>query len=317
MNYKEFLQYKADLIKNNPSLLNLSDSNLYEYFNIFNISSTVGEGHSKGKVYRCHMVEDYLDAFGLPVSWKSQIGANQGVRQSLSVLFPLLRNWSIPKDVYPFYQEEIRKTQRNYFEYDTLHSEDIFAKVPDGTLLVTYPLKPKGKNYLDSDLKRLKNFLSRDPGNIIVVDMVYWLNFAYPAEILDLIKTNQVIILHSFSKVFLLPNCFGISIFPDSEQGTMLRDSYKTLAKDELKINKAFNAIRHYRIIPEVITEKLLLNNIKLRLRGFQMEVDSNNPGYLHFSEITPNEFLDRGIIVIPESVFGGTGNGSIISSLI
>ena len=317
MNYQEFLVFKKDIKAQRPGILDLSNNNLYDYFSQYSIPSKIDEGHKNGKVHRCHMIEDYLHSFQLPKELKDHVGASHGVRHSLSLLFKELTNWIIPSDVYPFYKEEITKHQSSFLEYQTLGKENVFESIKNGTLLVTYPLKPKGTNYSKKDLSFLYSFLNRNPNNLVVIDMVYWLNFTFPDEVLDLYKTNQVIVLHSFSKIFLIPNCFGVSILPNNELGLELKEQYKSLEKDELKISKAFNALKSHKNIPEEIKKKILENEEVLQNLGFVFFNNKINPGYLFYSTKPFSDYLKKNILTIPESVFGGTGNGSIISILI
>lgn len=312
MNYTEFLEYKNNLLKDNPQIINLAENNLYQYFSVESYPIPTET------VYRCHLVEDYLKYLSLPDSSKFYVGASSGIRASLSILFKELPNWTIPQDVYPFYQQELNKYTNNYQEYPTLTPRSLFEDLSDGTVLITYPLKPQARDYNSEDFVRLMSFLKRNSQNLIVIDMVYWLNQYIPTEILELYQTNQVILMHSLSKCFLLPNHFGITLLPQNEQGKQLRESFKSLTKDSVKLQQVYQALRNPLKIPQELKNKILENTrLVENILKNSLPQSLITPRYLFYQEKTPKEFLKENILVIPESVFGGTGSGSIISILI
>lgn len=311
MNYKEFLIFKEKIINKNPSIINLANNNLYDFFKE---ESFIDEINPKEYIYRCHIVEDYLKLFNLPDSLKEFIGASNGVRASLSVLFKELSNWEIPQDVYPFYQDEISKHQKEWKEYRTLSSEQLFQdEIKGNTLLVTYPLKPLGREFSQNEWNRLFSFLKQNSNNKIVIDMVYQTIPEINKNIFELYQTNQVIILHSLAKMFLLPNVFGICLLPQNEFGKEIRENFKTLEKNLDKLKITYLALHKYKDRYLQLNERLSEQRNKLKALNI---IKVQNQGYLFYSEESPDSFLSKGYLVIPESVFGGKNKGSIISSL-
>lgn len=304
MNLQEFLIYKESLIKGNPSLKDYSNHNLYSFFK----DLPKVEGAVPEKVYRCHMVEDYLSMLSLPDELKQFTGASTGVRESLELLMKHLDSWIIPEDVYPFYNFTIKKPHSTY---QTLGKKNLFENLSSGTLLVCAPLKPQGRDYTFEEISNLKKFLEKDPKNLLVIDLVYATNFYLPKEFLALYKTNQVILLHSLSKMFLTPKLFGISLLPQNSLGQTLRTLFQTLPKKEKELKQAYSLMKYNRHLPLEVKSWLITLGQK---EGFT--INPEYPSYLFYSCKSPEEFLKEGKIVIPATVFGGT-TGSIISSLI
>lgn len=307
MNYDEFLIYKNELIKKNPQLIDYSNNNLYDFFSYIQKN----EGFIPSNLYRCHMVEDYLKMMNLPDSYKEFVGASNGVRHSLDLLFKELNNWIIPSDVYPFYTNSLNVLNKEYKTYKTHGEKNLFTDIKnDGVLLVCFPLKPDGRSYSVNEFSAIKNFLKRNPTNLLVIDLVYWCNFNIPKELLELYLNGQTIILHSLSKMFLSPNIFGVALLPQNFLGNKLRLKFQLLSKNEIKLKEAYKIMQYNLFIPMMVKQWLIKKSNNLGII-----YDEKSPSYLYFSNKEPSEYLNEGIIVIPATVFGGT-NGSIISIL-
>lgn len=310
MNYQEFLIYKEKIIKDNPTIINLANNNLYDFFKDI---SFIKEKVELEKVHRCHLVEDYLRLFSQEDSLKKWVGASSGVRSSLSLLFPSLSNWSIPSDVYPFYIEEKNKSGNEYITYETLNESELFKDTDNvESLLVTYPMKPNGRELSVREWANLSTFLDKSKKNVIVIDMVYQVDLELNINIEKLYKTNQVVICHSLSKMYLLPNIFGITLLPQNDKGSELRKKFTNIEKNEEKLKIAHFALNDNKNFYELVNKKTDEHRLKLKTIidiGF-------NHGYLFYVNKSPELFLKDNILVIPESVFGGKGSGSILSSL-
>lgn len=331
MNYNEFKIYRKDILeanKDNANFLDLSDNNLYGYFN--NISDKINmatKTNDKKEVYRCHLLEKYLELFNLPQELKHNTGVSLGVRDSLKILFKELDSWIIPQDVYPFYSDTLKEFKKEYDTYQTLnnfslddYSTYLFNTIPNGTLLINYPLKPYGRTLLRKEILNLRSFLKQDKNNTIVIDLVYWTDFNYPNDILELYKTGKVIILHSLSKMFIMPNMFGVCILPDKFKP--LQEKFKNLPKDKhdnlLKVDTLLNTKLHKQIVKHK-NANIILNNIEIFNSGIlEYSYITFTAGYLFYAPNTSHKnFLDRNILTIPESVFGGSGSGSVLSTLL
>lgn len=320
MNYNEFLELKEHLLKENKSLLNLAENNLYAY-NPHNIVYQEGQGHINGIVYRCHLVEDWLNYYGLSQDLKKHIGVSNGVRHSLETIIEHFkdRSFLVPADVYPFYQKTLNDKSVNYKEYQTLGVDELFNDLADtDIMLLTDPLKPLGRDITPQEYKNIENWLNADYKRLLLVDAVYLLDNKVNPHLLNLYQSsNQVIIMHSLSKAWCLPNHFGVTFFPANEMGQSLRESYKKLAKNQDKLNLAYVALNHCKDAPNLLRAKLLNTAHKVNERtDLKIETSEANPSYMFYSPLSFEEHLIKGVLTIPASVFGGK-QGSVISTLI
>lgn len=313
MNYKEFLVYKKQILENNPQLINCAENDLYSYFSFENKYKEV-DGHVNGNIHRCHLVEDWLNYYSLSQNYKKFIGVSDGVRHSLGLLVEEFaeKKWLIPKDVYPFYQSLIQEKETPYSEYRTLGTDCLFIDlVKADILLITYPLKPLGRDILDNELWRIKNWLSEDSGRRLVIDAVY-LQSKYELNLLmDLFKSNQVYILFSLSKSWCLPNTLGITFIP--EQDLFVKEVFKTLKKTDLSLNLAYQALNLNIERPSVIKNRHKKNYLEMK-KHINLPIFSG--GYFFYLRGSHNDLLSIGIFTIPASVFGGSF-GSVVSTLI
>lgn len=320
MNYNDFLELKEHLLKENKNLLNLAENNLYAY-NPHNLFYQAGEGHINGVVYRCHLVEDWLNHYGLSQEFKKHIGVSNGVRHSLETIMEHFKDKSflVPADVYPFYQKTLNDKAVSYTEYKTLGVSELFNDLVNADiLLLTDPLKPLGRDITANEYKHIENWLAADTERLLLVDAVYLLDNTVNQVIFNLyLKTNQVIIMHSLSKAWCLPNHFGVTFFPANEMGQNLREAYKKLEKNQEKLNLAYIALNNCKNYPELLRSKLVDNKTKVNdLTDLNLETSAWNPSYMFYSPVSFQEHLDNGLLTIPASVFGGE-KGSVISTLI
>lgn len=326
MNYQDFLIFKEKALQD-KSVINMAENNLYSFFNTFLVDRLERFSAMESPVYRCHLVEDWLALFKLNNELKNQIAASHGVRQSLSILFDFFknRNWVLPLDVYPFYIEEANKRHLKYRTYQMFSKESDFLdfypkrlEMNGEVILLTYPFKPFVNKKID--VEKLKMWLYRQSNNILLIDMVYLIDNNIPDWIMDLYKGGQTIILHSLSKMFLIPNHFGVCLLPKLPWANDCREKFKGLEKNNEKLKKAYQTFRGCSKNRVAVIKSL--NELK---HGFSNHTSlseivcndlSKNPSYLFYTPISPDNFAKDNILVIPEGVFGGTGTGSIVSSL-
>lgn len=320
MNYNEFLVLKEQLLKDNKNLINLAENNLYTY-HPHQLVYQEGEGHINGVVYRCHLVEDWLNYYGLSQELKKHIGVSNGVRHSLETIVEHFkeRSFLIPADVYPFYQNTLNDKKVTYKEYKTLGVDELFTDLADtDIMLLTDPLKPLGRDITINEYAHIKEWLDEDYTRLLIVDAVYLLDNKVNQYLFNLYETsNQVIIMHSLSKAWCLPNHFGVTFFPKNEMGQQLREAYKKLDKNQDKLNLAYIAINKRKNLPELLKAKLVDNKTKVNdLTDLGLVTSTWNPSYMFYSSVDFEDHLKNGILTIPASVFGGD-KGSVISTLI
>lgn len=306
MNYQEFLAFKTKTLAENPDFHNAAENNLYDC--LAHLKPSIPENLPTG--YRCHIAEDYLARANLPAQYKTRCSITQGVRHSLTELFAVLDNWIIPADQYPWYSATLGS--KPHKTYDTLGYSDVFNDLTDGTLLITCPLKMGGRDYSGQEWNQLADFLQSDPNNLLIVDMVYNLDFNIPAKLLDLYSTNQVVLLYSLSKSFLLPNVCGFTLLPDSLVGSALSKRLNGLAKNQPKIDVGAYVVRN-----DFETTERIKNHLRERRREVpHLKSQPHRFDYLIYSVVAPEFYLANQMLVIPESVFGGKRNGCVFSVL-
>lgn len=320
MNFKEFLEYKKNMVS--PYLRDFSETNLYAYYaNRFVVSGEVGEGHKNGNIHRCHLVEDWLSYFYLPQDLKKHIGVSNGVRHSLDLLFDFYKEkkFLLPADVYPVYLEKANIAAVEYDTFSTLADDWACRAIQKSgdILLLTDPLKPLGREISASEWCLIKGWLDADSKRSLIIDAVYNLDNSFKKEIMDLYFNNNVIILHSLSKAWLLPQRFGVALFPRNSDGNALRELFKNNEKNDVRLKEAYLALNKFKSNPELIKEDII-KLIALASCELSVEFEQNkqNPSYLFYSKLGHDFWLDKGVLTVPESVFGGCGSGSIISVL-
>lgn len=323
MNYREFINYKNNIIENNDDIVDLSSTNIYKTYNIEKKFIDV-IGHVNGNIHRCHLVENWLDLCGISHDFKSQIGTSTGVRDSLSILVDEFKkkNWTIPKDVYPFYQNLFNEKDVQYNEYTTLTNDSLFDDLGDADcLLLTYPLKPLGRDLSSNEINIINDWLNYDSNRRLFIDAVYFNGFDQSIlnNLFQLFEGDQTFLLFSLSKSFLLPNVFGVTFLPNKD--LLLRNNFKNLKPLSLNLNLAFQALntsdlnRQSKILSESLFDKYLRLESLLKKEG--IDIPLYNGGYLVYNhDNSHDKMLEKGILSIPESVFGGTGNGVVFSSL-
>lgn len=320
MNFEQYTKERIDLL--NLGYKDYGNTNLYAYFNS-EVEYKKNSGHINGVVYRCHLVEDWLNYYGLSNQYKKYIGVSSGVRDSLSVLSKIfnvdkINKWIIPKDVYPTYQKILNANECKYEEYITLGEEYIFNFLEDNNsqiLLITNPLKPNGTMLNKEDFNNINLWLSKDKNRILIVDCAYMLS-KIDNELFKLYETNQVILLFSLSKLWLIPNHFGVSLLPNNDIGLKIREAYKSLEKNQDKLNAAYAALNEYKEFPNNLKFKIIekINQANKELES-SFEVNEENPSYLFYDNNTYEYWKEKKVLTIPASVFGGD-KGVIISIL-
>lgn len=319
MNYQEFLKFKKEVLKD-ESILNISENNLYNFFSLDIIDSN--SGHINGKVHRCHLVEDWLSFNKMPYPLKKHIGVSSGVRNSLSLLLSHFKNkkYLIPKDVYPFYQEELNKQNITYYEYTTLSVNELYLDILSekhkscNMLLITDPLKPLGKDVTEKEYENIKKWLLQDKNNILIIDCAYLINNQVNPFLMNLYEeTQQVIMLFSLSKSWCIPNHLGFALLPEAMQE--LQQIFKNLERNEQKLRTSYMALNKYKNFPSMLEMVLEEKQHKLEeLLGVKF-MNSFSGGYLFYCDISFEEMLNNKLLTIPVSVYNGD-KGVIVSSL-
>lgn len=321
MNYNEFLSYKDDLLKKD-GLIDLSENNIYKKFNFDLLKDFKINGHINGNIHRCHLVEDWLNLFDICIDIKKDIGVSHGVRNSLEILSEEFKTkkWLVPKDVYPYYQNLLNDKKIKYEEYKTLKNEELFDDLNNADiLLLTYPLKPLGRELTDKELGKIRSWVDADKKRRLIIDAVYldFLDNNVKNKILNLYFKDNVYVLFSLSKIFVAPNVFGLTMIP--KQDNYIREIFKNFNYDKTKLKIAFAALnnKNNEKIRLFLRENYENNYLKVKnlLKEYNIHIKNFNNGYLYWIENDYKELLDNKILLMPASIFNGE-KGSVISFL-
>lgn len=329
MNYEEFKIMKAKILENNKNIIDLSENNLYKFMKEkLNLNDITGDniaGHVNGNVHRCHLVEDWLNHFALSESYKGFVGVSDGVRHSLELLMTEFKDkqWYIPKDVYPVYQEKAGKNLiKKYKEYTTLFYDNIFKVngIPDDIdiILAINPLKPYGRKILGSEIENLRHWLKGNPERRVVIDCVYMMDVEDNTILFDLYnETGQVYFLFSLSKTWLIPQIFGLT-FIAQKDNQKVKEIFKSLKANRNNLKIAYDALNNYSSRPDMVKETLKQQIETTSKKGleFGLIYNEENPSYLFYSSKDFDYWLEKGFLTIPASVFGAE-KGVVISTLI
>lgn len=319
MNYQQFLKYREEFLSKNPNIIDCAETNLYKHYEKLKKDWIFSHGHIGKNVHRCHLAEDWLKYHNLTNTLKQNIGVSNGVRHSLEIFIKnnLNKNYLIPQDVYPFYNNLLNENNITYSTYTTINSQLNYDNNDDSDiLLVTDPLKPSGRDITPEEIENIKAWLLKNKSKLLIVDCAY--SFNIRKEWLQLYEsTNQVILLYSLSKLWLLPNCLGISLLPHNDQGIILKEYYKNIERNEEKLNMAFMALNKYTEIPNILKNELC-NNIEKtnHILNLNYTVNQDNPSYLFYNQNSFDYWLKLGVLTIPLSIYGSNHNGVIISTL-
>jgi len=327
MNYNEFLEQKKEIL-NNSNIIDMSENNLYKFIKErLSLSEMSGKvkGHVNGNVHRCHLVEDWLNYFNLPQEFKKYIGVSNGVRHSLDILMEKFedKKWYIPKDVYPVYQEKANSLLKvDYEQYKTLVYDNVYRinGIPNDVevILTINPFKPYGRKMLISEINTLRDWLNANKERRLIIDCVYMLSIDEYDEIFKLFDdTQQVYLLFSLSKTWLIPNVLGFTFIPENDL-KVTKEIFKNLNINKKELNTAFLALNNYKDRPELVKQVLRdqINIAASKIKEFGIINDFDNPGYLFYSNKSFDFWIEKGILTIPATVFGGQ-DGVIISTLV
>lgn len=306
--------------------------------NYLNVKEYFGERHSSGvernesestgdmNYYRCHLVEDYLAVHKLPDSMKKNIGAGDGIRQALGLIASFYKNkkFLIPSDVYPVYQKILKESGVvPHSEYDTLTVEnpyECFENSNDDVLLICDPLKPLGDDVSDQ-FKHIKTWLEARSDRIVIVDAAYDISLDLKSNyFIQLIEAGyNVIFLHSLTKSWCLPMCFGITIVsPEIVDKVEIIGLFRSLNKNVDNLKKAYIALNKQADIPNKIRSEIIELIIKASdILGVRLPINENSPSYLFKVDGSVEYLSDLGVVAINPSLYNPKlGDFSIISVL-
>ncbi len=324
MNFAQFRVLREAMLQEQPGLLDMAETNHVRAFGPWLPQVEFLEGAPRA--HRCHLAEDWLALFCLPAEMKNRLFISRGVRHSLSLLLPLLaRNGyrlHLPDDVYPVYEALASAANITRGAFPTLPVPQ-FPREDSGqaeALLLPNPLKPLGRYLSDEEVEGLKKWLKEDGRRRLVLDAVYTFDTQLHATTLELLATEQTIVLHSLSKGWAAPLVMGATLFPQSDADTF-RPSFRDDPPAQAELQRAQLLLREHSRLPHHLREVLECKRSRAKeemaARGVALEF-SGCPGYLTTVQLSWEELRQlHGVLAIPASAFGSSRHDlSILSTL-
>jgi len=228
----------------------------------------------------------------------------------------------LPSDNYPVYAAIARAAGLAPREYPTL-PEPLWPFNPPSSnhevLLLTNPLKPRGRWIDQADVDCLTAWLSASARRRVLIDAVYTFETSFHATTVDLFRTEQVILLHSLTKGWLQPRLFGIALVPEQDTG-VLAPSFKQHAVPQHSLARAREMLGSHAALPALIAQEL--RNARERLHamlpsGVATIEPLNATGYFTPVRCGLELLESRRLLGIPASAFGSRQEDiTVLSSL-
>lgn len=330
MTFPEFQTRRAALLMTRPELLDCAETNLYR--SLAPLIPEPPEMPENETVHRCHLASQWVEFFGLPDHWARRAFVTSGVRDALDTVFSRLsgktcRLW-LPQDNYPVYHELAVAHGHQPAGFSTLPEPRwpeawAVSAAAGGTgpewLLITNPLKPRGRSLAEGDARALEEWLSADAARRVVLDTVYQLGSRFDGVTMRLLETEQVILLHSLTKGWLHPRCFGVALMPEQDAAEWL-PAFRTRAPSQTALATARYLMSCHAGMPEEVSKALReaqrrLGNALGVLTEQCLTVDPDS--YFLPLEMSWEELLEWGVLGLPGSVFGALNDRfTILSSL-
>lgn len=323
MNFAEFQEYRRGVRATDPDAIDLAETN-----HRVALADLVPALHDAdpSHVHRCHLAENWVSTFGLPSAWAGRALVSSGVRHSLSLLLAAFAadrlELRIPQDVYPVYGRLAKAAGARFTTFRTLPG---LALPEDGdVLLLPNPLKPTGRHLDPVEVEELRRWLEARPQRRLLLDAVYTFRARFDPSTLELVGTDQVILLHSLSKGWLHPQVFGVALVPEADRlrlGPSFRDAPPTQASQraarELMLSHSHCP---QRVAAELATRReAMCALLPAEVRGRMLPSTRMDPiGYLVPVQLEYRTLLERyRLVAIPASVFGSDrADWSVLSTL-
>lgn len=323
MNFAAFQDYRSILLHERRDVLDCAETNLYRALSRLALPPTPAPEKT---VHRCHLAAEWLKCFALDAAAGHAL-VSCGVRDSLALLFghyagQRTRVW-LPEDNYPVYADLAQAAGLASESFQTLPE----PAWPDSTpsdecelLLVTNPMKPRGRWLSVDDVATLKEWLALSRRRRLLLDVVYTFATRFDAASLQLLTTGQTILLHSLTKGWLHPRLFGIALVPEAD-AEALTPLFRAHAPSQMNLARAHEMLGRHNGMPSAVDAELegaherLLSALPSDFPAFW---HCDAPGY--FMPVTGHwrNLLDtHRVLGIPASAFGSSrDNITLISSL-
>lgn len=319
MNFHEFQKFRLELLQREPDVVDLAETNIWRSLN--HLIPTIPLRPEK-HVHRCHLAELWINLFDLPAEWSKFALISCGVRHSLSLLLMELSKRGgqlvMPFDVYPVYGQIAATSGTDVVTFPTVPD----LSIPDcgDWLLLPNPLKPAGRWLGTKDVNSVRRWLAERPERRVLIDAVYNFQTNLHATTLELIETQQAIVMHSLSKTWLHPQVLGVCLVSENDWND-LAPIFRSNSPDQPNLQLADYLMRSESKLPNQVDKTITHKRAELRRRLpaelTRMQVE-NEAGYFTLLESSFKDLLQsHRILTIPLSVFGSElSNVAAASSL-
>lgn len=324
MNFAQFQQFREKLRRERPEVVDCAATNLYAALARFIPPTATPTSHT---VHRCHLATEWTARFDLSPGLSSRALISCGVRDSLALLF---RHYAregaqlwLPADTYPVYGALARAAGLIPHEFLTLPEPawPTSPPLPGAELLVVAnPLKPVGRWLSPGDVAALTAWLALSPRRRLLLDAVYTFETRFHPTALQLLATQQTILLHSLTKGWLHPRLFGVALIPERDAAA-LTPVFRTQPPPQSSLARARELMAQHAEMPANISRELdaarsrLLSSIPPHLTPLAM---ADSPGYFTPVAGRWQDILDgTNVLGLPATVFGSQREDiTILSSL-
>lgn len=328
MKFGYFQKQRQQLLAERAELRDCAESNVYRALASLIPPLAAADQIAEGeKMHRCHLASQWTEHFGFPAEDSARALVSCGIRHSLAVIFSIgaesnSRFW-IPADNYPAYRYLAASAGATTRPFVTL-PEPIWpaAKSDSCTeefLLITNPLKPRGRWLNESDLLALEEWLEVSERRRLIIDAVYDLGETLSPGTLRLIAGGRTILLHSLTKGWLQPRLFGVALVPERDLQQWL-PGFRESAPPQKNLATARQLLGEYRAMPQRVASTLaaagdaLFCDLPIESDRF---LDTDAAGYLFPVKMAWRELLEQNILGIPATAFGSDREDvTILSSL-
>ncbi|RYD32986.1 MAG: aspartate aminotransferase [Verrucomicrobiaceae bacterium] len=319
MTFQKFQTIRPRLLADRPELLDCGETNLYRA-----LARLMPEPVPpvEGTVHRCHLASQWTEFYSLPEAASRRAFITEGVRDGLDTLFAHLAGkqcllW-LPEDNYPVYRELAAAHGHQVRTFPTLPEvrwpdEPPPSGVDDEWLLVTHPLKPRGGPLSPESAGTLREWLAASDRRRVLLDTVYQLDSRFDDITLQLLETGQAVLLHSVTKGWLHPRCFGVVLMPERDADEWM-PVFRAKVPTQANLVTARYLMALHAEMPGKVKRELQTVQIRLleRLKRLPFKILPVDPAsYFMPVEGSWEELLEHGILGLPASTFG-SGNSSL-----
>jgi aspartate/methionine/tyrosine aminotransferase len=325
VNFSAFLEWKAQIKRDRPHVVDLSETRIAVAFG--HLRSHPIASSASARVHRCDLARTWCRVRGFPDTFAGRALVSEGVRDALTTLFRVHaaagQTVAIPSDVYPVYWQIAAASGVTAVPFETFPHFDIdsilsgVAASGASVALLASPLKLHGRRWTSSEAAFACRWLAEQADRRLILDGVYSFGCDLDAPTRALIDTGQVVYLDSLSKGWLHEKVFGAVVVP-ADDFMLYRDAFRSRGPRQEQLVLAATLLDAHANFPRELSDALAVARASLteKLVRAGLEHSHLENGYLAIVERTADEVLDHfGLMMIPASVFGVRERGYCLAS--